>query len=789
VKPTIAVPLLTAVLGAASAARATTGYTDPGDNPSASCPLPTLAQCQNRDYSYSDCGIYRATRCDYLLKNAYESGYNSITASKSITEPTGLSAPGSVVTAKVLPTDLSAVTDEGHAGASYYANTLPVVMSEYRLASSQALPTGPAINSCSDYVYKKYYDYSRFEDAARACGNDAECVYQIAWHWGVPGLAQGTLYSLVDSSRAATPIVPQVLPGAGTEVPYDQLKNGFFEAPITSILTQSAYKNDPRVAEIQAEVTSGQTYYHITDRWHWHQQMHDQQGPDQLTDDDRAEIENRMDAFRLEAAQLASLQSALPLTQQPGISDGCGHVLYIPGSDDLLPPSIGGPGSIQGGVVSPSCTNPAPTLLQQNIQLMIDDLAKKLLDEWSHTRNGVVDHGCLKMSSNRCDWSPRRFANEYVGRLRKERETAYASCMNATSNYMPTAFEDRKDWIALEGYFPRALAAIAQEAQALPWKMTSGAPSHDTLRVDAPSAADRIGIPGILQGEYDYGAWWELTAHTTGGTVPQLCKVDTELNAHLLAAFTAPTTAELDAVKFPRHVIVDAKLDGWVNRYGDTLGIKTHLEVFDNWIFGNATSDATWSVGGSWEYAPPANSQTAKLFEYQESFSLLGIPCYVYLHVQGTTGYQFKLKLDATPPNACNGGYLDPNNLSGKETAMLTPTANVHVTASAGAGIRTLISVGVEANLDVVDARLPLTQTFSVVDNPNHPGEPAVQIGLDGHLYADVMRGSISLYAELLTERVDKEIVHWPGIHVDEDLGKTITIPLHILRTQFDRPQ
>lgn len=57
-----------------------------------------------------------------------------------------------------------------------------------------------ANNPCGEWVWKGFYDYSRFEDAAKACGSNDECVYQVAYASSAPGIAFRTALKGYDST-------------------------------------------------------------------------------------------------------------------------------------------------------------------------------------------------------------------------------------------------------------------------------------------------------------------------------------------------------------------------------------------------------------------------------------------------------------------------------------------------------------------------------------------------------------------------------------------------------------
>ncbi len=59
---------------------------------------------------------------------------------------------------------------------------------DWTARGSKIGPDVPTVadNPCGEWVWKGYYDYSRFEDAAVACGTDDECVYQVAFAQDAP---------------------------------------------------------------------------------------------------------------------------------------------------------------------------------------------------------------------------------------------------------------------------------------------------------------------------------------------------------------------------------------------------------------------------------------------------------------------------------------------------------------------------------------------------------------------------------------------------------------------------
>ena len=100
---------------------------------------------------------------------------------------------------------------------------------------SRGVTLGDTNNACGEWVWKGYYEYSRFEDSAAACGTDDECVYQVAYssNTAAPGIAFRPYLKGLDangeyfSPRPSVPLVRGFVP-----------KNMFFGAATAFLLDQ-----------------------------------------------------------------------------------------------------------------------------------------------------------------------------------------------------------------------------------------------------------------------------------------------------------------------------------------------------------------------------------------------------------------------------------------------------------------------------------------------------------------------------------------------------------------------
>src|SRR5205085_2900918 len=146
--------------------------------------LPTLAQCMSEAYSQSACGIQRLPACRSQLSTYYHRKSGELTTSPShlskwIIEPEnqGMAHPGDVGLANLIPFDTSRMQfSNASAPDRYYEATFSGNFDRVRnIGTIPVIPTGAAITSCQDYVFKKYYDYSMFEGAALGCGVNDDC--------------------------------------------------------------------------------------------------------------------------------------------------------------------------------------------------------------------------------------------------------------------------------------------------------------------------------------------------------------------------------------------------------------------------------------------------------------------------------------------------------------------------------------------------------------------------------------------------------------------------------------
>src|SRR5262249_27526096 len=150
------------------------------------------------------CAATNHAACVTILKNEYSNEYahaSSYGATPSeVILPAGSSLAGAGFdsAAAVIPYDQRRIGYQWNADATFAAQTsamhmpslLGLGVSTFGLAAKLAPmhpdweSNGGAITAgrsrgCAEYVYEKWYDVDRFEDAAASCLNDYACIYGV----------------------------------------------------------------------------------------------------------------------------------------------------------------------------------------------------------------------------------------------------------------------------------------------------------------------------------------------------------------------------------------------------------------------------------------------------------------------------------------------------------------------------------------------------------------------------------------------------------------------------------
>ncbi len=196
----------------------------------AACPAPSLAQCKDVNYLVSGCGQFHQKTCQTLMKPEYQAYFNGI--------PGPANRPMFPFGSRGAYSDLKSGKYHGTVPSRPVMKRSVSYWDQQRASVANVSAPDPktfvahpsweanvnAIESCEEYVYEKYYDWQRFQDAVFLCKGDYSCIYDVAFVMGgAPGIASRMLKSKAGSDLQDQ--IPISLPNARTP---QNAKNAFF---------------------------------------------------------------------------------------------------------------------------------------------------------------------------------------------------------------------------------------------------------------------------------------------------------------------------------------------------------------------------------------------------------------------------------------------------------------------------------------------------------------------------------------------------------------------------------
>ena len=310
-----------ASLGASHSARADFGGFDFGGG-FALCSNPSDATCADSSTYIVDpppdaCTAQMATACGARLRGKWTASRAAAGTPKKLYLLDVPTDPGNLRDARWEPFDANNVAVLSQTSATlqgdvlwYKAALANPALAPYKdaLKYGSQFSNDTNIASCSEYAYKRFWDYDQFQDDADACQGDASCIYDAAYTG-----AHSIAWKVLRQRNGVTPLDHQI------ELAVDLLpKNPFFNVP-----TAALFNIDPvdptmaaRIDAIKARITDGARWYGIggatgdgdsfSDEWSYHQTLHDRIGA--LSDAEFEEL-----ALRRAAIQQASSDYAAAL--------------------------------------------------------------------------------------------------------------------------------------------------------------------------------------------------------------------------------------------------------------------------------------------------------------------------------------------------------------------------------------------------------------------------------------------------------------------------------------------
>jgi hypothetical protein len=806
------------------------------------CPIPTVAYCTDRNSpNDANCWATAQSQCQQLVSNAFQQSYNNLT-----TGPTTAGGAPHGVFASVLPEGMTGggqLTDNGHefydqrqvneVDHDYnYLSTIRQAQKPTRFGSwalfnltASPQPLHPdwegrnEIDSCAEYVYKKYHDYSRFDDAAASCKEDYLCVVALALGTTSPGI---NFYPLREQDLAHDPMPLQV---QVQEPAFVRPKNTFFAhqtqltgdippALFSDVIVARGGSNAATVAAALSYLSA--TPYTITNRWAWHVQMYNSQRAENPTLQEYADMTARqqkyaqlVDSFLVLRNALQSLKRSADIMAilHPNVST-CGDVDILPNGGLYAPPStwcscnpaadphcVCAPPPMPGsGLPGQTCQHPKPAglpvwpsgSLQDQFQGVVQAMADMLIAEWDHVSakdGATVDHGCLDPNSTRCDWAPKEFADYYQHRFEAEREHDFQYCLDTSNdnftpqNYpqvLPADHADLAPWVA---WMTNSAKVRGDLLKMLPTVKNSNGTS--TIGRDF-TGGKVLGDPSFAAITYNYGAGYAVTF---GRSAPDkngqraICNAQGSVNGSAYAAIDLPAVPGGPA---PHMVVVDAALDLRAGQNG-AAGQSNAFASGHLTLFGNELYDSQGEVDiGQFNLAPAGSAPLSDGWGTDIFVPIAGvIPVTIHIGIDFSANFSWAATGNA--PQGCQ-----PDSPLFALHGQFTPSVSANATLSAALGISILglaVEAGVRGDLALLQVGVPVDVNLGIAAVADDDNVIRTSLALDtqAHVALSALSGKVSAFAEVcpfVCMSVEKELFSWPGIN----LG---SVPLFELKKNF----
>jgi hypothetical protein len=324
------------------------------------------------------------------------------------------------------------------------------------------------------------------------------------------------------------------------------------------------------------------------------------------------------------------------------------------------------------------------------------------------------------------------------------------------------------DVVKLAAFIDAKREENRMRAANLPWSTDGhGATGSRNIRWGIPPVDESHGVEDVLHARYKHHATADLALKFGADGI---CNVSAGVDAGIYAQYTAPRR---ESPFLPEtKVMLDGDLKVRVNREGKAFYASSHLFVAGQKIF---KLDPIDIVPGEGRWAPPPVGRHFPIYDYQVQFTILGVPAYLAVKVQGEVALTPEFYVPPYVEN-CDAALAMDAPIMPEVNGSLAASVDIDADGDVGIGIRGLVSVGVAGHVDVLTAKLPATASFKVI---NRDGQPYLSLAVGAHLEAALFGGSISVYAQALMLRAEEEIINWPSVKVNLPLwNEQFNLPL-----------
>lgn len=702
------------------------------------CGTPTRAQCLDAAWLASDpCGVAEreamrvdaAAFCNQVVVEASQAATEDLVP-ETVVDPNG----GGTALAKVVPNASDGVDEilmpQTQVGLEQRAAMLatPSGLSTTEQAlRAQWAANGSRVASCREYVYEKYLDDTRFEDAVAGRHDDFPYVYDVAFG---PAAATTSIGSRVIAGqplkmRDGSDMTVQSLAGRPHHALADCTPS--YGPPGSEFYLKNVFAAVPRAVfeRVRAQVDTGtamfieysRCYERVADApaatpgasWQWHR-------------DRRAAVLARgislaeMDAWY---ADVKAFQQALVAYEKP--RPAC----------CVTEPSM------------PCCTDYQAT--RASLEAWMGALFLK-----------AYRAGCVGLDAAVCDWSPGYFVDDLRGTYGAAKEADYQRCVDRTKDdfaalaprqfRMPNGslWQTPMDYTGsardIDRYFEDQALWLAAFYQALPADVKDPATGAFRPPGGERSAHHEAGN-SLFAAYYDYLLAWgspELGPRPANPSAPCVKRLEAR------GSFTAGARAFGSL----RTDVLDAS-------FGADLanGVGGHLTVLGVQIWGQAS--------GGWTILSSSFDVSKDLLRKSRTFTVAYIPVTVAGGVSGTLHLEREARLTfvASP---LGGGCYDGATL----LVRFDPWVQLEAFASAAVGTA-VASAGIECALTLLRLETPYDLGVTLAADGG-TGKLRLTPSATGDLVVRTLDGRISLFVKvdlgLFDVGYSYDVFRWSGL-------------------------
>jgi hypothetical protein len=707
---------------------------------------PTVAQCT--DPSYLAACPSQQTACNSVMTGTLSSYGASLPRQGPVYSPAGTNHAGTVQSARYAPysytnggafvsgltggyygsveNHVAYVNNPSSNGTALYHYTGPgFPVLTYVDPQASWSTDGTTVNSCEEYIYKRYNSLSHLEDMMAPYSGDYPDLFLAIYYFGGPLLSNKAV-----TDESGNFVMSWAWP---TRMQNLYLRLPFFNLPWRS----NVY--DPQVVNLFTYLSYG--YYGGPNPVPVDDSTQFNLVENLITGDSADLLEKRyeeMKAFEALVAQRAEIWND-HVQRCAATSCNCNQLQF--------------PANI-------SCN--LETLETQGALYTIDvQLNQKLMTAMTTPNESCFDF--YNIAPTACTLSPHQVVDEMIQAIAPAREADYQECLRITANQFGAGSLmqlAQNGGLEPEGVYPQ-FGGFTQNSATL--KMFFGLieravqsiqlpvdPSTGRVMLGDKASDEETAGNSNFRAGFSYDAGWSVTDVDD----PQhLCNGNLHINGHV----------DVEATFFgTEHNIasISAKVD--TTKTADTTSNIQYFEDFE--LLGNSIAPYPKSGSSTTSFdLTVANVDQTVGQSLQFPFFIGPIPVTITAGAQGGVGFQSSL--DGSLSRDCSS-LSAPLAIS--TAGSFAPYAHLDAFVQAGLGFSGVLEVGVGGALTLVRIDLPLTMGASVATDGK--GGLTINGASNLDLKLTTFGGRLYVFLDSLVGSVEQTLVQWSGATVDTNL-------------------